>query len=62
MTAESDAQVGSDNDEGEQIESDGTDGVVERLGWRTDGVDEIEGAEARVLVKEQNRRMKDGNT
>ncbi len=57
--AETDAHVGSDNDKGEQIESDGADSVVERLTGRMYGVDEVEDAEARIFVQKQNRRMKD---
>ncbi len=61
MAAETDAQVGSDDDKCEQKESNGADGVVEGLGRRMYRVDEVEDAEARILVKEQNRRMKDRN-
>ena len=61
MATETDACVGSDDYEGEQVKSDGADCVVERLGWRMDGVEEIEDAEARVGVEEQNHWMKDGS-
>jgi len=61
MAAETDAHIGSDDDEGEEVKSDGADRVVEWLGGGMDGVEEIEDAEARVLVEEQNHRMKDGS-
>lgn len=59
VAAETEAQVRSDNDKGEQIESDGADGVVERLLGRMHGVDDVQEAEARVFVEKQNERMED---
>ena len=61
MAAETDAQVGSDDDKCQQVESDGADGVVEGLGRRMYRVNEIEDEEAWIFVKEQNQRMKNGN-
>jgi len=57
--AKTKAHIGSDHDKREQVEGDGADGVIERLGGRVDGVDEIEDAEARSLVEEENGGMKD---
>jgi len=61
MAPETDAQVGSDNDKCKQAESDRANGVFKRLGGRIHGINKIEDVEARVFVKEQNRRMKNGN-
>ena len=51
MATQSDACVRSDDDKNEEIEGDSADGVVEWLGGGIDWVEEIEDAEARVLVK-----------
>jgi len=59
MAAETEAHVGSDDDKGEQVESNGADGVVEGLGRGMYRVDEVEDAEARSFVKEQNHGMND---
>jgi len=58
MAAETEAHVGSDDDEGEQIESDSADGIVERLLGRMHGVDDVQDTEARIFVEKQNRGMK----
>ena len=62
MAAKTEAHVGSDNDEGEQIKSDGADGVVEGLGGRIDGIKQVENAKARIFVEKQNHGMNDGDT
>ena len=51
--AELDAEVGGDDDEGEDVEGDGADGVFEGLLRGMDGVDEIEDAEFWSFVQEQ---------
>lgn len=61
MSPKADAQVGSDDDKGKQVESGGADGVVEGLGRRMYRVNEVEEAKAWIFVKEQNQGMKDGN-
>ena len=50
-------EVGSDDHEGEDVESDGADGVFERLLRRVDGIDDVEKAEFRRSVEEQRERM-----
>ena len=50
MAAETDAQVGSGDDKCKQVESDCADGVVEGLGRRMYGIDEVEDEEARIFV------------
>ena len=59
IPAKADAHVGSDNHEREQIESDGADGVVQRLRGRMHRVDDVQNAEAWIFVEEQNEWMKD---
>ena len=61
MAAEAKAHIGSDNDEGEHIESDRADGVVERLLGRMHRVNDVHDAKARIFVEEQSHRMKDGD-
>jgi len=58
---ETDAQVRSDNDKCKQVESDGADGVIEGLAGRMHRVNDIKNEQARIFVKEQNQRMKNGN-
>ena len=50
MAAETDAQVGSGDDKCKQVESDCADAVVEGLGRRMFGIDEVEDEEARIFV------------
>ena len=50
MAVETDAQVGSGDDKCKQVESDCADGVVEGLGRRMYGIDEVEDEEARIFV------------
>jgi len=55
--AELDAKVGSDDDEGEGVESDGADGIFERLLRRVDGIDDVEDAKFWRFVEEEREGM-----
>ena len=58
--AEADAEVGSGDDDGNNVERDGADGVLEWLAGGMDGVKEIEDSELRRFIEEKNDGMKDG--
>lgn len=57
---EAHAQIRSDHHDGDDIERDGADGVLERLAGGMNGVEEIEGAEFCALVQEKHDRMENG--
>ena len=59
MAAKTKAHVGSDDDKGEQVQSNGADGVIEGLGRGMYRVDEVEDAEGRIFVQEEDGRVKD---
>jgi len=61
MATQSDAHVRSDDDESDEIEGDGADGVIEWLRGGMDGVEKIEDAEAGIFIEEQNHRVKDSH-
>jgi len=50
--AELDAEVGSDDDEGEEVEGDGADGVFERLLRGVEGIEDVEDSEFWRFVEE----------
>lgn len=52
--AELNAEIGSDDHEGEDVEGDSADGVFERLLRRMDGIDDIEDTKFWRLVEEQD--------
>lgn len=52
--AELNAEIGSEDHEGDDVEGDGADGVFERLLRRMDGINDIEDAKFWRLVEEQN--------
>lgn len=52
--AELNAEIGSEDHEGDDVEGDGADGVFERLLRRMDGIDDIEDAKSWRLVEEQD--------
>jgi hypothetical protein len=58
--AEADAEIGSDDHDGDYVEGDGADGVFEGLAGGVDGVEEIADAELRGFVEEKNDGMDDG--
>ena len=51
------AEVGSDDDEGDGVEGDGADGIFERLLRGMDGIEDVEDAKFWRLVEEQRERM-----
>ena len=55
-----DAQIRRERDEGDDIESDRADGVLQRLTWGVDGIDKVGNAEFGAFVQKKNGRMKDG--
>ena len=55
--AEADAEIGSDDDDGDYVEGCGADSVFEGLAGGVDGVEEIEDAELRGFVEEKNDGM-----
>ena len=59
--AELNAEVGSDDDEGEEVEGDGADGVFERLFGGVDGIEDVEDAEFWGFVEEERERVKNGD-
>src|SRR5713101_3111178 len=58
--AEADAEIGRNYHDGDHVEGDGADRVLERLAGGVDGVEEIEDAELRGVVEEENDGMDDG--
>jgi len=59
VAAEAKTEIGSNDNESQEVECDGANRVFERLAGRVDGVDEVGKAKARVLVDEQDGRMQD---
>src|SRR6266480_37995 len=59
VAAQPKTQIRSNDHEGEEVESDGADGVFERLAGGIDGIDEIHQAKARVFVQKQNGRVQE---
>lgn len=57
--AELDAEVGSDDDEGEGVEGDRADGVFERLLRGVDGIQDVEDAKLWGFVEEQREGMEE---
>lgn len=55
--AELDAEIGSDDHEGEDVEGDGANGVFQRLLGRVDGIDDVEDAKFWGFVIYQNDGM-----
>ena len=53
------AEVGSDDHERNDVESEGADGVFERLLGGVDGVNDVEDAKLWRFVEEQWERMED---
>jgi len=51
--AEAKPEIGSNDNEGQQVECHGANGVYERLAGRADGAEEVQKAKAWVLVEEQ---------
>jgi len=60
MAVETEAHVGSDDHKGEQVESNGADGVIEGLAGRMGGVEKVEEAKGGIFVQEEDGRVKDG--
>ena len=52
--AEAKPEIGSNDNEGQQVECHGANGVFERLAGRADGAEEVQKAKAWVLVEEQD--------
>ena len=59
VTAEAKAEVGSNDNEGQEVERDGANRVFERLAGRVDRVDEVLKAKAWVFVDKQDGGMQD---
>lgn len=57
--AKAEPRVGSNHDNGDNVEGHGADGVLEGLAGRMDGVEEIENAELCGFVEQKNEGMKD---
>src|SRR5690348_2872809 len=55
--AHAQAKVGSDDDESQQAERGGADGVFQRLARRMDGIEQVQKTKARLLVEKQDRRV-----
>ena len=60
MASQLDAIEGSDDDDDEEIESGGADGVFERLKGGPEGEGDIEEAEGGATVQKQRKRMEYG--
>jgi len=60
MAAEADAEIGRDDEDDEDVQSDGAEGVFERLLRGVDRIDEIDEAEVRGFVEEQHEWVRRG--
>lgn len=60
MAAEADAEVGSDDHKSDDVQGDSAEGVFEGLLRRADGIEDVNEAELRRLVEEQDERMDEG--
>src|SRR5690242_18381916 len=58
--SQADAQVGSDDENRDNIQADGAKRIFERLLWRTDRNEDIHHAEAWRFDEQQNQRVDDG--
>lgn len=59
VAAQPKTQVRRNDHEGEDVEGNGADGVLNRLAGGVDRVDKVYDAEARVFVQKQNGRVQE---
>lgn len=59
VAAQAKAEKGSNDNEGQEVERDGTNRVFQRLAGRVDGVGQVQKTKARIPVDEQDRWMQE---